>query len=227
MATNYATTLGDQPFFTDKNVGDPPPEFQPTPPTHPGSPSAPTYPGTLNSLERAEVEHYLVNPTDAALATLRLPDAIAMAITFKSYNADPAIKAYLFAVKLARDHQWKIVNAGAAVDNRGATPPLASAGGAGGGTPPAAVIPPAPIVPDPAAQVEDPELTVDTGTVGSTPIDVSLTCATGGATIYYRLNSGSFVPYTAPVTMAVADQIWFYAAKAGYLDSATGDFDNN
>jgi hypothetical protein len=145
--TNYATDLADRPFHTDKTAGDPPPNFQPTPPTHPASPSAPAYPGTLNALERAEVDRYLLNPTDAVLAALRLPDAIAMAKAYKTYYAAPAIQAYLFAKELARRAQWKIVHADSIVDNLGAIPPLGDDTGAGGGTPPDPVIPPGHDVP--------------------------------------------------------------------------------
>jgi hypothetical protein len=147
MSTNYATTLGDRPYHTDVAAGDPPPEFAETPPVHPVSPSAPAYPGTLNSAERAEVDRYLNTPTDAVLCSLRLKRAIDKANEFKTYYADPAIQAYLFARKLARKAQWRLAHADAIVNNLAAIPPLGDPTGIGGGTPPDPAVPPGHNVP--------------------------------------------------------------------------------
>jgi hypothetical protein len=67
----------------------PNPFHKSTLPAAPVSPAAPAYPGTLNAAEQAEVQRYLLNPTDVTLATLRLPDAIAKAAAYKTYYADP------------------------------------------------------------------------------------------------------------------------------------------
>jgi hypothetical protein len=145
--TNYAIDLANRPYHTDKSAGEPPFEFEPTPPDHPGSPAAVVYPGTLNSAERAEVERYLTHPIDAVLATLTLPDSIAKALEYKTYLADPIIKAYRFAIVMARRAQFKIAAADSLINNLGAIPPLGDPSGSGGGTPPDPFIPPGHDVP--------------------------------------------------------------------------------
>jgi hypothetical protein len=71
----------------------------------------------LNAAEQAEVQRYLLNPTDVTLATLRLPDAIAKAAAYKTYYADPAIVAWRAAVHEADIAQRIYTRADALISN--------------------------------------------------------------------------------------------------------------
>lgn len=101
-----------------------------------GKPAAPAFPDTLNAAEQAEVQRYLVIPTDAVLATLRLPDAIAKANAYKTYLNDPAYLSWLDADRLTRDAQWRWSRADALDASAGTTPPSQDDTG-GGSAPPA------------------------------------------------------------------------------------------
>lgn len=141
MATNLNTTLYERPYYAAQEQSVPPAWFRHTPPTHPVTPVAPTYPGTLNSFERAEVQRYLDNPTDAVLATLTLPDAIAKANEFKTYYADAIIMAYIDADRMTRVAQWKQFCADALIASKETQSPSGDTGGAGSDPPDPALIP--------------------------------------------------------------------------------------
>jgi hypothetical protein len=122
-------------------LGSPNPFHKPMLPPAPVSPAAPAYPGTLNAAEQTEVQRYLLNPTDATLATLRLPDAIAKANAFKAYYADPAIVAWRAAVHEADVAQRILTRADALISNEPTTP-ISSDNAGAGSTPPPAYLPP-------------------------------------------------------------------------------------
>lgn len=58
-----------------------------------------------------------------------------------------------------------------------------------------------------------------TGNMGYSSITVTLSCATAGATIYYRIGVGSWTTYTGPFLLGLNQRATFYAVASGYLDS--------
>ena len=72
----------------------------------------------------------------------------------------------------------------------------------------------------PTPTVAAPTFTPAAGTYYET-IDVTISCATDGATIYYSLESGigPWDEYVEPITVDENMTIWAYAAKEGYNDS--------
>ncbi|MEN3369935.1 MAG: hypothetical protein V7609_2078 [Verrucomicrobiota bacterium] len=117
--------------------GSPNPYHVPKLPAAPGSPTAIAYPDTLNAAEQEEVQRYLTMPTDAVLASLRLPDAIAKATAYKTYNANPAIIAWRAAVFEADVAQRILTRADGLINNEGTTSIAADPTGAGASPPPA------------------------------------------------------------------------------------------
>lgn len=228
MATpNYATSIAPKPFVAAADNTPDQSWFAHSKRTIPPT-SLPVYPSwgagtyTLNSFERAEVDRYIANPNDTTLATLRLPDAIAKAIEFKTYFATNAYKAWLASVRLDRIAQQKLAIGTAIEDNLAAIPASLDATSQVGTPPSGSVIPPADEEPD---QVELPTLTIASGILGGA-ITVTLACATGGSTIHYRKNGGAWTTYVSAVAMAAADVLDFYASKAGLADSDTDSFTN-
>ncbi len=139
MATNLAGsggTLYSRPFFIQgTDLGSAPPWFRHKSAASPIA--AIVFPDTLNQFEQAEVQRYLSTPTDATLATLRLPGAIAKAKEYKTYFADASVKAWQDADRTARDAQWRLYSSDSVINNAGTTSPSADAGGAGAAPPPA------------------------------------------------------------------------------------------
>jgi hypothetical protein len=141
MPSNLAGTSGNvqkRQFLLQGTdlASSPNPFHSPKLPAHPGSPSAPAYPDTLNAAEQAEVQRYLANPTDAVLASLRLPDAIAKATAYKTYYADPAIVAWRAAKHEADVAQRILTRADALINNEASTAISADNTGTGGAVPP-------------------------------------------------------------------------------------------
>lgn len=141
MATNLQTTLYERTLYAPEERSDPPAWFLHTSPALPAT-SLPIYPGwgagtvPLNSYERGEVDRYIANPTDAVLATLRLPDAIAKANQFKIYFATAAYQAWFASNRGARSAQWKFFNADALINTKATVSVSADNTGSGSGAPP-------------------------------------------------------------------------------------------
>lgn len=148
MPTNLTATEYERTRYAPTDLSEPPQWWEHTPPNLPGTP--PVYEGwgagtgTLNSFERAEVDRYIANPTDAVLASLTLPDAIAKANEFKTYFATADYKAWRAANWGARRAQSKFFHADALINNK-ATTPVSSDGT--GSTPPPDTQPPGTNVP--------------------------------------------------------------------------------
>lgn len=67
--------------------------------------------------------------------------------------------------------------------------------------------------------------TPDSGVIGPDPLTVSLQSATVGATVYYRINNdASFLPYTAPLTLAAFTKLDAYAQREGLEPSPVRTF---
>ena len=78
------------------------------------------------------------------------------------------------------------------------------------------IIPHGAPTPNTAAPLFDPA-----GGLFTEPVDVTLTCATEGATIYYNFTgpNGSWNTYSAPIQMTESGTLYAYAAKTDYNDS--------
>lgn len=142
MATNLQTTLYERTDYAPREVSEPPAWFLDTPPALPAT-SLPDYPGwgagavTFNSYERAEIDRYIANPTDAVLRTLRLPDAITKANEFKTYFATAAYKTWFATRWSNRRAEWKFFTADALINTKSTVSKSADVTGAGSGAPPA------------------------------------------------------------------------------------------
>ena len=70
-------------------------------------------------------------------------------------------------------------------------------------------------------EVAAPVFTPESGTYAE-PQEVTITCATEGATIYYSLASteGPWTAYEAPIAIEESKTVWAYAEKEGYAASA-------
>ncbi|MEY2500582.1 MAG: hypothetical protein QOI07_916 [Verrucomicrobiota bacterium] len=220
---NYATSIAPKPFVAAGENTPPAAWFYESTRPLPGGVTLPTYPGTLNSYERAEVARFIADPTDATLASLRLPDAIDKAIEFQTVFADPAYQAWEAAVKLDRIAQWKLSVGSSVSDNVDSVPASLDETGAGG-TPPSTSTPPVGGgEPDQVAAVE---YNIATGTLGSA-ITLGLSTTTGGSSIHYRLNGGPWSNYSVPVPMSAGNTMDFYASAPGFADSDTDHFENS
>lgn len=193
-ARNYATEIAPKPSAAIREQTPPEYWFEHTSPAAPVG--APVYPGQLNSTERAEVDRWLsAIPGQRAeiLASMATRTAILKVAEFETYYDSAPYQAWVVEDKLERIQQWRNKVAEVVTDSTEA-------------------------VPDACAE---PVQTVDSGTIGTDPIVVSLTCATGGATIYYRIDGGSWVIYSAPVTVPVDSTLHCYASAHGLADSTT------
>jgi hypothetical protein len=152
MAENYATSLAPKPAVAIREQSKPEAWFEPSVPDFPAGLTVPVYPGwgagtyTLNSFERAEVNRYIADPTDAVLATLTLSAAITKANEFKTMFADPKYKAWFATKKFAEIAQWKLAVGSAVTANITAVPESMDDTGAGT-PPPDEVLPPGANVP--------------------------------------------------------------------------------
>jgi hypothetical protein len=179
----------------------------------------------LTAAEKAEVDAYMLamNSTGPAPATPTRPGSAAMIADLEAYHAGPSYRTWWHDDQLARESQYNLRRVD--VSQASEETLAASADPAGSGSDPVSS-PVTPYVPSVPPQVEAVEAAIDSGTLGSTPVDVSLTTPTGGAVIYVRQNGGTWFIYIAPVTLPVADRIDFYASKSGYSDSVTDTFEN-
>jgi uncharacterized Fe-S cluster protein YjdI len=69
------------------------------------------------------------------------------------------------------------------------------------------------------SQVATPVISPASGSVAS-GTQVTISCSTSGATIYYSINSGSFVQYTGAITITDTTSIEAYATASGMNQSA-------
>lgn len=140
MPTNLNTTEYERTRYAPTDAAEPPAWWEHTPPDLPGTP--PVYEGwgsgtgTLNSFERAEVDRYIANPTDAVLASLTWPDAIAKANEFKTYFATAAYKAWRAANYGARRAQAKFFHADSLINNKDTLAVSSDPAGSGSTPPP-------------------------------------------------------------------------------------------
>jgi len=76
------------------------------------------------------------------------------------------------------------------------------------------------VAPSAATQVEIPTFTPPGSTYYSTQ-NVTINCATSGATIYYSTtsNTGPWTVYSSPISVPSSMTIWSYATKSGMTDS--------
>lgn len=199
-AANYATEIAPKPSAAIREQTPPEPWFEHTSPAVPGG--APVYPGALNAIERGEVDRWLSaidGQRDEILSHMTTRAAILKVTEFETYYASAPYQAWLTEDKLERIQQWRNEVAAAVTGSTADTPDTC----------------------------EDAEYNIDSGTIGVTTIVVSLTCATGGAAIHYRLNSGSWQTYITPVSVILGATIYFYATADGLADSGTGSLENN
>jgi len=64
------------------------------------------------------------------------------------------------------------------------------------------------------------------GTLGATTGNLTLTPITSGSTVKYKFNGGGTQNYVSPISMALGDDVEFWAAKSGLLDSQHVTVDN-
>jgi hypothetical protein len=223
MATtpNYADSIAPKPSVAIREQSTPPPWFVHSPPALPSGLTLPTYPGTLNAAERAEVERYILNPTDAVLATLSLPDAIAKANQFKTRNEDPKYRAWLASSEIDKIAQWRDSVGSGVAANDGAVP--VSLDVTGVGTPRSGdVIPPG----DDDSSCSIPTLELFSGTIGGAAT-FALGCDTPGSVIHWKLGAGAYSIYYGHISLTGGQVITWYGTAPGFIDSDTDTFTNS
>lgn len=221
MAENYASSIAPKPYIAAADGTPVDSAFRGSVRPLPAGITLPDV-SLLNSFERAELHRYLANPGPATLATLRRPDAITAAEAWRDILEDPEYQAWVASTKLDQIGQWKNAVGSATAANASAVPASLAADGIG--TAPAEpILEPEPSEPD---AVEDVEASIASGTLGSA-ITLSLSTATGGATIHWRKNGGTWINYSGPVAMAASDILDFYATAPGLANSSTDSFQNS
>jgi len=193
-AENYATEIAPKPSALIREQTPPEPWFIHTEPTPPAG--APVYPGTLNSIERLEVDRWLVaipGQREEILSGMTTRAAILKVAEFEAYYADPAYQAWVIENKLERVKQWRNEIAEAVTGSTADTPDACAI----------------------------PVYAIDSGVIGGGTVVISLTCATGGATIHCRQDSGGWFVYTAPVSVLLGSTLFWYATASGLANSDT------
>lgn len=201
-ARNYASEIAPKPYTASREQTPPEPWFEHDSPVAPGG--APVYPGLLNATERGEVDRWLSaipGQRVEILANMTTRAAILKVAEFETYYDSAPYQAWIIEDKLERIQQWRNKVAEMVTDTT-ADVPVACA---------------------------EPEFSIDSGTIGVTPIDVTLSSATGGAAIYtiWAGTPDFWEPYVGtPITIPVGDTLNAYARKDGLADSGTSSLEN-
>lgn len=131
--TNITGEMYEKPYAAYHEHSLPPTGFSSIPPTYSG-PTLIVFPGNLNSVERAQVNKWLLAADKpAALLQCKSRIAIAKITEYIAYYADASYLAWAAARDASHIAQWRLYLATALVNNKAAVSKSADTAGTGSG----------------------------------------------------------------------------------------------